>query len=257
MGPLHHQLKEALQYIKTQVIREEVRKIKGQTEALRFFNYPYEAVEEILANAVYHRSYEHQSPIEVNVRPQAIEFLSFPGPLPPITNQTLKHERIIARDYRNRRIGDFLKELHLTEGKGTGLPKIYRTMEGNGSPKPVFETDEARTYFLVTLPIHSKAQVEAQVYTDKVNSREIQAAAENLTEIEQQILKLCQKVPLSTREVASRLGHKSISGNLKKAFPRLIESGLLQYTIPDKPRSSKQKYKTTDVGQAVLKALKV
>lgn len=75
------------------MIREEVRKVKGQAEALRFFNYPFEAVEVALVNAIYHRSYEHQSSIEVNVRPRAIEILSFPGPLPSINNKALSHER--------------------------------------------------------------------------------------------------------------------------------------------------------------------
>jgi ATP-dependent DNA helicase RecG len=79
----------------------------------------------VLANAVYHRSYEQRNTIEVNVRLDEIEVLSFPGPLPPVDNKMLQKERIIARDYRNRRSGDFLKELQLTEGRSTGFPKIY------------------------------------------------------------------------------------------------------------------------------------
>ena len=62
--------------------------------------------------------------------------------------------KVIARRYRNRRIGDFLKELDLSEGRSTGVPKIRRNMQQNGSPKARFETDKDRTYFLATLPIH-------------------------------------------------------------------------------------------------------
>jgi ATP-dependent DNA helicase RecG len=58
------------------------------------------------------------------------------------------------RRYRNRRIGDFLKELDMTEGRGTGIPIIRREMEKNGSPEPRFETDENHSYFITTLPIH-------------------------------------------------------------------------------------------------------
>src|SRR5690606_15110522 len=61
--------------------------------------------------------------------------------------------RIIAREYRNRRIGDFLKELNLTEVRGTGFPAIYGALEANGSPEPSFETADAN-YVLVTLPAH-------------------------------------------------------------------------------------------------------
>lgn len=57
----------------------------------------------------------------------------------------------VAREYRNRRIGDFLKEPHLTEGRGREFPTIYDAMESNGSEMPVFDTDDA-SYVLVTLP---------------------------------------------------------------------------------------------------------
>lgn len=63
----------------------------------------------------------------------------------------------MAREYRNRRIGDFLKELQLTEGRATGFPAIYDAMEANGSPKPIFETDDESTYFLTIIPPHPLA----------------------------------------------------------------------------------------------------
>jgi ATP-dependent DNA helicase RecG len=79
--------------------------------------------------------------------------LSFPGPLPPIDQEALKQEKVCARDYRNWRIGDLLKELDLTEGRGTGFPIIYSAMQKNDSPKPIFETDEKYTHFLTILPV--------------------------------------------------------------------------------------------------------
>jgi len=156
-GPLHYQLRGALSYIKSNIIEEYVQKIEGKAEALRFFNYPYRAIEESLTNAVYHKDYENRATIEVNIRFDRIEILSFPGPLPPIDNAALKQKNIVARDYRNRRIGDFLKELHLSEGRGTGIPSIYMAMQNNQSPDPLFETDEEKTYFLTTLMINKQS----------------------------------------------------------------------------------------------------
>ena len=54
-GPLHYQLREALQYIQNSVITEKVIKYPDRAEADRFYNYPYAAIEEALANAVYHK----------------------------------------------------------------------------------------------------------------------------------------------------------------------------------------------------------
>ena len=47
-----------------------------------------------------------------------------------------------------------MKELHLTEGRNTGFKKILDALESNGSPKPEFETDEDRSYFITRFFIH-------------------------------------------------------------------------------------------------------
>ena len=45
-GPIHLQLKDALDYLKYQVVMEKVMKVPYQAEAIRAFNYPYAALEE-------------------------------------------------------------------------------------------------------------------------------------------------------------------------------------------------------------------
>ena len=168
-GPIHHQLRAVLDYFKNNVIEEAVEKVAHKAEANRHFNFPYEAIEEALSNAVYHKSYEMDKPIEVQIWPDKIEILSFPGPVPPVDAQILKqNKRIVARDYRNRRIGDLLKELHLTEGRGTGFPTIRNAMRENNSPEPVFETDEQSTYFLSVLQAKEQIidTIEAVTFTN-------------------------------------------------------------------------------------------
>ncbi len=70
--------------------------------------------------------------------------------------------RAVSRRYRNRRIGGFLKELDLTEGRSTGITKIFKVMTANGSPTPEFETDEDRSYFLICFPVHQRTLVLAR-----------------------------------------------------------------------------------------------
>ena len=155
-GPIQQQLRDALQYIRNVIITEKVVKHPDRAEADRFFNFPYAAVEEALSNAVYHRAYDEREPIEVRVENDRIEIVSFPGPDRSVTIEGLKSYRVSNRRYRNRRIGDFLKELHLTEGRNTGFKKILDALERNGSPKPEFETDDDRSYFITRLFIHEK-----------------------------------------------------------------------------------------------------
>lgn len=226
-GTIHNQLKSALKFIKDNVIRQTVKKIKGQEEAERYYNYPFEAIEEALVNAVFHRSYEHSNQIEVHIRLDKIEIISYPGALPPINNKILKQRIIVARNYRNRRIGDFLKELRLTENKGTGIPTIYKAMKNNGSSKPIFEMDNDKTYFLTILKIHTESY--------KINN-----------EIE--LLKYCI-TPRTRREILEvKLKLSNQTANYKRHIAPLIENGLLDFTIPEKSTDLNQKYKTTENG---------
>ena len=153
-GPLHQQLNQALQYIQNNIITEQVIKQPDRAESLRFYNYPYVAIEEALSNAVYHKGYDVREPIEVRILPDRIEIVSHPGADRSISIEGLKNYKVFNRRYRNRRIGEFLKELHLTEGRNTGFRKILTALEQNGSPKPIFETDENRLSFTSTILIH-------------------------------------------------------------------------------------------------------
>lgn len=133
------------------MIKEQIVKYPDRAEADRFYNYPYAAIEEALANAGYHKAYDIREPIEVRIEKDKIEILSFPGPDHSVTIEGLRTYRVTNRRYRNRRIGEFLKELHLTEGRNTGFRKILNALERNGSPKPEFETDEAHSYFITRI----------------------------------------------------------------------------------------------------------
>ena len=144
----------ALQFIKNSIITKKIIKRPDKAEADWVYNYPYAALEEALSNAVYHRAYDIREPIEVRVEKEMIEILSFPGPDRSVTQEGLKRFRVTNRRYRNRRIGDILKELHLTEGRNTGFGKILRALSENGSPNPEFETDDDHSYFISRFFVH-------------------------------------------------------------------------------------------------------
>lgn len=67
--------------------------------------------------------------------------------------QAIKEARMLrSRRYTNRRLGEFLKELDLTEGRATGIPTIQQKLRENGQSRATIETDEERTFFLIDIP---------------------------------------------------------------------------------------------------------
>ena len=110
------------------------------------------------------------------ILPDSITIVSYPGPDRSIRLEDLETGRFVALRYRNRMIGEFLKELNLIEGRGTGSPKILKAMRTNGSPKPQFEADEDRTYFIARFPIHPSAKkpmAQESIKRDKAKKTKI------------------------------------------------------------------------------------
>lgn len=231
-GPLHQQLRDALRYIRNVVITEYVQKLPDVAEANRFFNYPYAAIEEALSNAVYHKGYDIREPIEVRVLPDRIEIVSHPGADRSISIENLKNYRAASRRYRNRRIGEFLKELHLTEGRNTGFQKIIRALKANGSPMPIFETDEDRTYFLTTILIHPAFAESNDNGNDNRNDN--RNDTETLTDNEQLVLNAIQMDATITMEkMAALLG-------ISKATVARATRSLREKDIIDRKGSTKK-----------------
>ena len=238
-GPLPQMLRESLDYLKRNLISETIIKHPDRAEATRVENFPYDAVEEAVVNAVYHRGYDTREPVEIRVERGEMVVLSYPGPDRSVRLEQLQSGRAQARRYRNRRIGEFLKELKFTEGRSTGIPKILKAMADNGSPAPEFEFDEEHTYFLVRLPIHPAALEVAQQQTGAESGPESGPESQ----LESELLAALKKGPLSRSALAKQLGHTTVSGGLKRSLRHLMQVGKIVHTLPDKPNSRLQKYR--------------
>ena len=153
VGPIPQIINDTLSYLRTNVIRKKIIKPTDTEKSNKIFNYPYQAFEEAVVNALYHRDYQEREPVEITVEPTHVDILSYAGPDRSISAEAIKAARKLkARRYRNRRLGDFLKELDLTEGRATGIPTIQKALRDNGSMAATIETDENRAYFLLTIP---------------------------------------------------------------------------------------------------------
>ncbi len=152
-GPVPYMIKSTLDYLRTNVIKERIIKPKDRAESIKFFNYPYQAFEEAVVNALYHRDYQEREPVEIRIEPSGVTILSYSGPDRSISMEAIRLAKTLkARRYRNRRLGDFLKELDLSEGRATGIPTIQEELSKNGSSLARIETDDERSYFLLEIP---------------------------------------------------------------------------------------------------------
>lgn len=279
-GPVQDQIRDVLDFFKSNIIEEIITKSDEKAEAVRFYNYPYQAIEETVVNAVYHKSYERPNPVEIQIMDDKIEILNFPGPMPPVDQKMLQQKkRIITREYRNRKLGDYFKELKLTEGRGTGLPIIYDSMEKNGSPAPAFETDEERSYFLCTLPIHplandvlvSRKEPGRDIGKEqKINSlmdlnSYLRSGDElswdqvgtklsvELRSLHLKVIGFCQ-LPKSRAEILEHIGLFNNTRNFNNYIKPIVDIKWLAPTHPDKPTSKIQQYYTTELGKKLLNA---
>ena len=267
-GTVPQMIKETLSYLRN-FVREYVHKSKDRAESERFFNYPYQALEEAVVNALYHRDYQEREPVEITIEPDRISILSYSGPDRSVTMDAIREGQVLrSRRYRNRRLGDFLKELELTEGRSTGIPTIQNELKKNGSPRAVIETDDERTFFLIDIPCREDVRIplpDEYGNNDRVerqskekgkslktsvsvddNDRVKRLSRDRVT-TELAVLKFCL-APRSRKEVLEHLGLKYHSDNFKRHILPLVEMGYLTYIYPDVPNSPKQKYVTTDEG---------
>lgn len=218
-GPIQNQLQDSLLFIKNYILRERVIKNDKRAEAERIWNYPYRAVEEILSNAVYHRSYQIEEPITVRCTPDAMEITSFPGFDRSITDRDIQKGIIRGRIYRNRRIGDFLKELHLIEGRNTGFPNAYDALKKNGSDPLQFEMDDERRYLSVVIPVHPSFRTVKEE-KNRIYQRSIEEAIGNRS--------------LTLTEIALCMGYKGITKKMRDNIDIMVEKGTIQKRVENK-----------------------
>jgi len=208
-GPVHVQIRDIMSYLKSNIIKQHIKKPATRPESVVYYNYPYQALEEVIVNALYHRSYEEQRPNEIRIYKgfkktidraedkRRIEVRSYPGPLPPLDSQALAGFSFNSRNYRNIKLGDWLKNIRLAEKYATGVPTILKTLSDNGSPPPLFWTDDLKSEFLVTIKTHEDAPYNNEIYI--VEPEQFQ-----LKNIQQQILELLVKGPLKLKMIKSK-----------------------------------------------------
>ena len=212
------------------------------------FPVPLDALREILLNAVMHRDYSHYSGyVALAIFDDRIEIRSF-GRLPNgITVKQLsgRHDSKPT----NPLIAGAFHRTGAVEVWGRGTNRVIAMCNKHGAPAPVFEE---RSGFLV---VTFKAQIVAgdAAGTSRSESGDQVGTKSGPSRDQVEILRLCREAqPLvAMMEVVGRQNRTKFRDGL---VTPLIEAALLELTIPDKPRSRMQKYRTTEAGLALAAA---
>ena len=132
-----------------------------------------------------------------------------------------------SRRYRNRRLGDFLKELDLTEGRSTGVPTIQAKLAENGSPRAIFETTDDRLTFLATIPVHEECDESSE--TGVLGSETKTKSSERSSETKDLIIDIIKQNPhITAAEIAMQLNMSS--RGVEKQIRKLRELGKIKRT---------------------------
>ena len=194
--------------------------------------YPMDAVREAVLNALVHRDYSIHTegkPIQLTMYADRLE-ISNPGGL--YGRLTVDQLGQVQPDTRNPVMVTAMEVLEQTENRYSGIPRIRHAMRELSLPEPVFS--DRRGTFTVIL----------------YNQREMSPQAQGKREAEEQedtvydpkeLLAFCQE-PRTRKEIIAYLNISSSQYALRKYLDTLVRCGAIQQTIPEKPKSRKQKY---------------
>jgi len=234
-GGLVSDIEESLRFI------ERNTRIGYRIEKLRREDvpeYPMRALREAITNAVMHRDYfEVGANVFVEIYADRVE-ISNPGGLP----KGLTREELGTRSVRrNPLIADLLHRIALIEKAGTGIRRMIEDAKKHKCPEPKFKVDG---FFTTTFwPNVEIARKITQQVTPQVT---LQATPQVIAVLES------ARTARTRGELQKAVGLKDREHFRKAYLEPLLSAGLLEMMIPDKPRSSKQRYRTTDLGRKMM-----
>lgn len=129
----------------------------------------------------------------------------------------------------------------LIEQWGSGIPRMVEEAKKLGLPEPELLEIGMRVRCIVRFAEEFGASVPEPPRAESGLESELESGLES--GLESALLNELRDGPLSCSEIAQRLGHKRISGVVDRLIRRLMISGRIVQTLPEKPNSRLQKYR--------------
>lgn len=179
--------------------------------------YPIKAVREAILNALVHRDYSRHTenvPIRIEMYRDRMEITNSGGLYGKISIDALGK---VHPETRNAALANMLELLKITENRYSGIPTMRMEFMNAGLPAPIFSVRHGEFKVVMKNGYHT----ESMSMTDA-------------------IIEFCS-TPRSRAELVSFVG-KSRNYVISQIVQPLVDSEKLRLTIPDKPRSSNQRY---------------
>ena len=122
--------------------------IKSSDKEQRYPLYPLAALQQLIRNALLHRSYENtNAPVKVNWFNDRIEIWNPGGPFGAVTKETFGLPGYT--DYRNPHIAEAMKGLGFVQRFGVGIQTAIAELRLNQNPDPEFQVYDSAVNVIV------------------------------------------------------------------------------------------------------------
>jgi ATP-dependent DNA helicase RecG len=120
----------------------------SQDKEVRHSDYPLGALQQLVRNAVMHRSYEAtNAPVRIDWFKDRIEILNPGGPYGLVNSTNFGQAGVT--DYRNPHLAEAMKVLGIVQRFGVGISTARRLLADNGNPPLEFETTGSHVRVIV------------------------------------------------------------------------------------------------------------
>ena len=120
-------------------------------------------------------------------------------------------------------------------------------MRENGSPVPVFESDDDRTRFVVRLPVHERVRGEPTEQDTLQGTPQV--TGQGTGQVQLLVPALTHEMVRAQLQSTLRLAHRD---HFTAAYLRpALEAGLIEMTLPDRPTNRTQRYRRTAAADAL------
>jgi ATP-dependent DNA helicase RecG len=222
---------------------------------------PLDMLREVVLNALVHADYSMitGNPIRVAFYDDRIEVDNPSGLMPGLTVEMMREG--VSR-VRNPLLARVFHEAGLIEAWGTGIPSVMAKAVEHGLPEPTIV--ERPGFIRVVVPTHHQLfMAGAPPYPDRFDygregaPLEGQAGGQVATtegQADAKVVTLLDmgSTPRSRMELLSAIGMSNKYERFARWVQPLLDSGWLEMTQPDTPRSPTQKYRTTEAGRLAL-----